>query len=523
MKTFLLTIDAISYGFDTHRIGLSRGLVWRLLFALILGGCLVLTLLVRYRLIFLASSDIGGIESFVIYSVQRYLAGFPLYASPEAAPFTITQYSPLYYRLVAAVASACSLSPDDPIGIYRVSRGLSLLANLGYAGLLAALGSRFGLTRWAALGVGVVAFVLLPPHAYSRPDSVCGLLSLLSLYAGTRVWQAPAGTATGWLLTGMGAAALAIATKQSGIVLPAIWAGYYCLFRHNWAYGLTIGAATGAMALVALLGLMPEHDPALLYANIVTGVSQGFDWAMFKVNIYDHYLKPFGLHNALGLVFSVWLLRQPRADQRWLGWSALMLFAFALLTSTKQGSALNYFTDYVSLTGLVVMVWISNHDRVLRELGRSWPLLGLAVLGWAVLPNVPNFNWPFALSASAGSEKPYQEQQQVVRYLHQSLGMRPTDAVFVTNYNYCYLNGLLYRNCLLPQQEIVAVMYPRQTLDYSALDARIRQGRIRFLITRPNEQTTAFAGLTTTDYTLRRRFADCDVYERTAPGLVARR
>ena len=53
-----------------------------LLIWLIIGLLGLLTVYIRFRVIFLANPDIGGIESNVIFSVLRMMAGYPLYQNP---------------------------------------------------------------------------------------------------------------------------------------------------------------------------------------------------------------------------------------------------------------------------------------------------------------------------------------------------------------------------------------------------------------------------------------------------------
>ncbi|GAB4035983.1 hypothetical protein [Spirosoma gilvum] len=483
--------------------------------SVLLAICLLLTLLVRYRLIFLASSDIGGIESNVIYSIQRFLAGYSLYGDPEVAPYSITQYSPLYYRLVAAIGRLIHINPDDPLQVYRLSRTISLCANILYSLLLIGLSLCFQLKLRIAVSVAVIAFVLLPPQTYSRPDSLYSVFVLATLYAGIRSIQTDLTRAKFiWLAGAVMASAFAISTKQSGIILPIILTTYYAFWRRQWLTTLLIGVGIGLSSLVLLLVLMPEHNPYLLYVNLVKGVSQGLDWTSFKINIYDHYLRPYCLHNAFGIALCFWLLQQTRADYRWLGWFTLLVVGFAFITSLKQGSALNYFTDFISLTGLIVALWLNSTYQSSSPWLSHWSVLIVSVVFWSVVPNLSNFDWPLALKKDALSAAPYYEQKKVASYLTDSLRLQPTDAVYITNYNYCYLNGLLFRNCILPQQEIVLVMYPRQELSYAAFNSQIQQGKIRFLITRPNETQIPFPGLRTDQYILRRKFPDFDVYER---------
>jgi hypothetical protein len=480
----------------------------------LLSVCLIITLVIRYRLVFMASSDIGGIESNVIYSIQRYMAGFPLYANPEVSPYSITQYSPLYYRIVALFGFLLDIDPDYTLGIYRLSRVISLSANVLYALLVFSISVKLFPNVKVGLCLAITAFVLLPPQSFSRPDSIYIVMVMGTLYAGLLCVQA---TTTSnyyrWLVVSIIVSALSIATKQSGIALPFILAGYSAFFRGKWIEPFFIGLSSCFLALLFLLGLMPEHDPLVLYANVVTGVSQGLDWASFKLNIVDHFFRTFTLHNAIGLPLCIWLIRQPKPGYTWLGWFVLGLFGFSLSTSLKSGSALNYFTEYIALTGLVITLWIRHQHFIVRRWNGYYSILCFSAVFWAVVPNIINFNWPIALERNALSERPYLHQKEVADYVKDSLNLKPTDKVFITNHNYCFLNGLFFRNCILPQQEIVTIMYPSNKLDYSAFDTDIQQHNIRILITRPNETTTFLKSFSTSTYKLRKKFPDFNVYE----------
>lgn len=488
--------------------GLS--LIIPVLFAL----CLVVTILVRYRLIFFASPDIGGIESNVIYAVQRYMAGYPLYANPEVAPYSITQYSPLYYRLVAATACWTGVRPDELLSVYRVSRVVSLLANGLYALALYGLGNRLHLKKKIGLLVAVMAFVLLPPQAYSRPDSVYGLLVMATLYAHLRAIQSGRPVREyGWLMGSVVLAALAIATKQSGVVLPLLMTGYYAFLRGQWLKAIGLGVLTSILAASFLVGLMPEHDPVLLYANIVKGVNQGMNFPSFKINIIDHYFRTFSMYNAVGLPLCIWLMQHPKPAFRWLGWCVLVVFSFSLLSSLKWGSALNYFTEYVALTGIIGALWLDQWTLSAQAQHGVRAVLISAVC-WAIVPNIPNFNWSLIFRPNTLSEETYYQQKKVADYLTDSLHLNEADAVFVTDYNYAYLNGFLFRHCIVPQQDMTGiVMYPQRKFDYRNLDKQISQRGIRFLITRVNEASTLFPDLIVAHFRFRRTIGSYTIYE----------
>ena len=141
---------------------------FRIVFA-ITAIVFILFLLVRIAGIFVISPDPWGIiENSVIYSVQRMLAGFPLYADPEQPPYAITQYSPIYYQLLYGLARVFNITPDDPLSIYKISRSVSLVFNLAFSGTLALIATRiFEFRKSVALMIAMVSFLILERHSYS--------------------------------------------------------------------------------------------------------------------------------------------------------------------------------------------------------------------------------------------------------------------------------------------------------------------------------------------------------------------
>src|SRR2546428_8613350 len=70
--------------------------------------------------LWMLASDIpgfGGEEANVVYTVQQLVAGDPIYTDPGQAPFTITQYSPLFYVVSAGVARVLRVDATDASAI----------------------------------------------------------------------------------------------------------------------------------------------------------------------------------------------------------------------------------------------------------------------------------------------------------------------------------------------------------------------------------------------------------------------
>ena len=94
-----------------------------LLISLVAGATFLAMLLLRLHLVSAYAPELGGIESNVIYTLQRILDGYPLYVDPAAPPYAITQYTPLYYYLCWGVGRLAGVDAANVHHVYVLSRG----------------------------------------------------------------------------------------------------------------------------------------------------------------------------------------------------------------------------------------------------------------------------------------------------------------------------------------------------------------------------------------------------------------
>ncbi len=91
---------------------------------------------IRYELIFLQFSDLERIKQSIIYNIQRLLSGVKLYENPEASPYALNLYSPLYYYLNAFIGKIFNINPDKPFEVFMLSRSVSTGLNILLLGVV---------------------------------------------------------------------------------------------------------------------------------------------------------------------------------------------------------------------------------------------------------------------------------------------------------------------------------------------------------------------------------------------------
>ena len=458
-----------------------------------LGLLGILTLYVRYKTILLANPDVGGIESNVIYSILRVMDGYPLYENPEQPPFAVTQYSPIYYYLTVFVAKLLQLMPDDVYDIYVCNRCVSLVANGFYVWGIVKLARRLSLPMSVACLAGILAFVLLTPQSYGRPDSLYNAFVVWTIWAMCQ-WQEAGGEKRfGWaMILPALFTACALFSKQSGLCLLVIVGGYLLFFAQNFRQFLYFYAWFGLFFIILCVGLF-GREVAWVYANEIQGVSNGIDFANFRYNLIDHYLRPFVWLVVPGLAISIRYAVFERGSRQIIGLTNTGLFVFALTTGLKWGSALNYFTEFTGVSGLLIIetLWQLRHTRSeWANMGRLGIALGIV---WVIPVNAMNFNWMLSFGKPTNLTQ-YKREQAIAHYLKNKLNVSNTCLIYSTLYNSSYLNSFLFRNCVVPQQDLlIGSAYPRHTFNYAHLDQISRNGGIRYAITLDNETEAALS------------------------------
>ena len=331
--------------------------------------------------------NIRGVEPNVVYTLSEMRAGGSLYTDPSQPPFTLTQYSPLYYLLVNLFASAFELAPGDATGLIRCAR----LVSAATFGLLLAsvyLLLRRALQATPAVCAGAVLLIGLatsPWYFLARPDVLVALLSLgcltcLVMLETTRLSAMPL-LAIACLL-----AVASVFAKQNGLA-TVISLGAYLLHRRAWTHlSSAVLVVSLLLAAGALVSLSVWGSPFL--HNVVLGVQNGIDFGNFvnKV-VWGFFPLYLPLVAAIGIT-AVDVLWKGNAvpGERPVFVFAIVWFALSTVAALKRGAAENYFNEFL-LFGIVGVfgTWrrkSANHGALLHRTAAAWFLMLVPLMLW---------------------------------------------------------------------------------------------------------------------------------------------
>ena len=453
--------------------------------------CFLSMLILRIHLITAYIPEIGGVESNVIYSLQRVLAGYPLYTDPAAAPYSITQYTPLYYLLCWLVGMVFQVDAANVHQVYELSRSVSLLLNLGFFfSTLVISRNIFRIGKGLSFVVATYAFVYLDEESFSRPDSLYNLLFLVTIGLFLKaLLQNKQRPSFKYLVGASVASVLTIFAKQSGIYLPVlllVFIGFY-LRSLRW---MLVASFTMLLAFIGLFLLSSNGDAYVFLQNTVQGVNNGTSLTWFAKRIMVEHFQKERVVNVCGLFLGLYYLATGTDNvKKFLGFSLLGSFAFAFVTSFKIGAAPNYFTEFIVMAFIAAAVFITSNGFVANQvrlphrgrLDNYKPLLLLLFVLFTLPPRLAGKIVKKVVEVHNAGLHEYMSSQAVAQFLYEDEGLKPHEQVFVLTHVEDYLNKFLFRNVIFPQKEIVMANSP-DVYDYTCFRQGLDQGQVSYVV-----------------------------------------
>mgnify|MGYP001170042339 CR=1 FL=1 len=439
-------------------------------------------LLVRLAAIFVVGPDpFGTVENNVIYSIQQMLQRRPLYQHPEQPPFSITQYSPIYYYIIYGLCRLTSVQAHDLISIYTISRICSLFFNFLFCGLIGVIAVHiFNTPKKTGILFFMLGFLTLQTQAFSRPDSLYNFSVLLTVFLYLDYLKKKKGAISyaGFALTAI-TAVFSIFSKQSGIILPMLLLGYHLFIVRSFK-GTVIFGLMMAATLVFFIFIFGKPDLEVFYLNAVRGLDNSINLSLFWHHIILAYFcsVPGFVLTTTSLYTVLLLIRSNVKTESFLAWSVLALFSFALLTSTKDGSTPSYFAESGALA-LIGFYFIK--DRI------SMPPAMLVIsflLLITALTMRPDVLIPIN-SKTKFQSTVYNKEYDVYRYISENDPPANGEYVFIEMpARTSFMTGIFYDKGLFPQKDIIS---QKLVFDYTEFYKLKKEGKIKYVVSKQKE------------------------------------
>jgi hypothetical protein len=443
---------------------------------LLTGIVFVLVLVIRIFHINVYTTDLFGYEQDEIYTIQHVLSDLPIYNDPEEAPFSITQKTPLYHIFTGEIGKIVGVNPSDPFQVYQLNRSISLIlalitCGIGFLILYRILSSPFKLS----LILSMIIFIAMEGHMFTRPDGLFSLSFLITI-ASNIIYVQKRDNRFLWLSIFLGV--VTIFVKQTGIILPVITLAYVLFFERDFKKLLT-GAFVAILTFGLLLLILSKGAFSIFFANTIGGLNNGINVRWFYDFIYKFTYQKFALFFIFGLYCSwEWLSKDNRSRLTdFLSLALILDFIFTHFISLKWGSTPSYFSEFVHLSILAVPVY---YQRIKFVSFRS-SISKLAFLSSIALIPLLTSGKRLMASISFSDEVPFQECEKIRDYLTDHYKEEMKEWIFTDDE---LLKLYLYKNSLLPQEDISYRSFTTNQFDYKRYFQILKIGAVPILVSK---------------------------------------
>lgn len=424
--------------------------------------------------------DLEGVEQDEVYTLQRVLAGYPVYENPQEPPFAVTQKTPLYHYLCAGLGHLFGIDPQQPHQVYQLNRTLSLALSLGLLLLAFFIQTRLlAYSRMSASGICFLIFLCAEMHLFARPDSLFSFLFLATI--GAMMAYLKSGSRSKYLWLAVALSALAIFSKQTAIILPPLVLGYVLLIERRLGRFVQ-GSLLFLLLFGGLFWVLSRGKPDVFLANVVGGVRNGIDLGWFFEYIYNASYKKFGLLLILGLLIirSWWDIKGKEALKSFIAYFLLFDLIYTHLIALKWGSTPSYFTEFVNVTLMAAPLYFQEWLEK-ETLPQARQLSGLILL--LTLSLIPIHTSEKGLMVPIFSQKPeaFAEAERLRKHLQAQYMLRPGTWILSDDE---LLKLYLFENALLPQDDILYSIYLYGNYDNSQYVELMQSRQVPLVISR---------------------------------------
>ena len=311
--------------------------------------------IIMYRLLICINytPEISVGETNNIWNALNVANGRSMYCNPEDTPFEIFQYTPLsQFPIVVLAKMYNSQSPNYYYNVLVSGRILSLMLNiLTFYLIFLLLFKRLKIDKTISLAAAVAGFGLLTHLAFAvRPDALSLCLTILSVYIFSIAYFE--GNVRYLVFSGLLFALSFFAKQDSFLILSAL--GLCLLIQKQWK-SIMIVAFSFLSSFGVFLMIFYFIFGKYFFLSIIGGLAQGYSLHQ-AFDVFERFLHFYSVWFYLGLFCSYIVIK--RAPLNKMGVFVLSLssmsFCIALSTSFKFGSWINYYTQYIIYTVILI-------------------------------------------------------------------------------------------------------------------------------------------------------------------------
>lgn len=429
---------------------------------------------------FFHTFDIGGLEHYWICSIQKILLGYNLYENPQVPPFDIIQYAPLHFYLVAFIEKITGINGYNPYDVYLTSRIVALSLNIIMLFIIAAILHKvFRVKVGLNILACVLSFVTLTPHFYSRGDCLYIVLSLGSfafflLFIKSVFFK----NKVIFLIISCLLAVLTLFTKQSGLMIMGIYVFFLLFINKDYKFlGITIISFIVFGAII-FFSIVPNDQYYTIYQNTILGLNHGYSLFFFISIFTNRYYLDMLCFLIIGIVFSIYFLKQTTIEYKFLGVSIALSLAFGIATGFKIGASLNYLIDFYIFTFIGLAIYLSSIQSEKKIIFKIFIYLAIVIV--LFFKSAELFSAVYISHYRSDEKELYDNEKQVTDYFIKDLKVDTSAHIYLADRG--SLENFLIRYTVMNHKEVVELTNVRHVFDYSYFKSNANDGYVKYLI-----------------------------------------
>ncbi len=463
---------------------------YELLILSILGIASIAVLLLRIIFIKSYLPETGGVSINVVYGIEQLLSTGKLYINPEDAPFSIIQYMPLHYHIVAYIATLINIQ-SDVHSVMVLNRLIcfiyDILSVVFIINFIRKTFPKIGMRL--AISCGLLYFLLIPSIVFARVDNLYLLLWILSISFFASIFHHEKSNLISIkksiLFAGI-CSALALFTKQTAIFLIVFNIAFLILIYKEYKTTILYIVSFGTTLIILSLFLIKEN-PIDFKFNVIDGLKNGINLNWFLEVFLKNYFMKYTILICSGIFTGYMLLLQKKSMLHlFLGSSILYYFLIAIVFSLKGGSGPNYYLEFNILSIFGICLLIDDQPDISFNYFRFAAILIPVFL----LACMNDKGWGF-LSCRKKAISEYVMCQSVAHYVKTNL--KKDNYVLTAFHKENSLNLFLTPKALFPCREVALYFtYPMGVFKFEKFKTQLLKKQVQYYIDEKGHLPTTF-------------------------------
>jgi len=424
-------------------------------------------------------NDSRGVESNVLYTIEQIIIdNNNLYLNPQDAPYSITQYSPLYYIICDQIFSIIGLKSGK--NIYAIRIGARLISIILLIGILFYIIKIFQIVferhefnySYILILVLLIIISTTPWFYISRPDALVTLSFIISTYF---IIKGNHSRIRYFFFAGL-VSIIAPFAKQNGfIIIPIITCFLAIKLRFKELIVYIISVSIGIFIFISLYYFL-GYSTKYIFENIYIGIQNGVNTKAAIDYTYIPFLIKFGvIFISTILIYIIYFKKWKSLFHiQYLIFFTIINLLVSFIFALKYGSAINYFNDVIVFTIVLIGFSIKLIDLKYRN-----TLYIIIILFCLVLSIKNHYQYTKANYKSISDTKDEKSLDEVKNLILNEID----NFYFYTKIR--RLNLEFPDNCILPQSEIIENSLKNKSKYYTYYQnivKNIDHSKIKFVI-----------------------------------------